>query len=108
ADKRQLAPLLARLQLGTLNFYYSGMLFGFGSNQDFADSSQIIAFAGAGGLGLPDRDYYTKTDARSEELRNKYVAHVRKMFELLGDAPDRAAAQAAQVMTLETALAKAS
>ena len=41
------------------------MLFGFGSNQDFADSSQVIAFASAGGLGLPDRDYYTKTDAKS-------------------------------------------
>ncbi len=107
-DKRQLAPLIAHLQLSTLNFYYSGMLFGFGSNQDFGDSSQVIAFAGAGGLSLPDRDYYTKADARSEELRNKYVAHVRKMFELLGDAPDKAASEAANVLALETALAKAS
>ena len=41
------------------------MLFGFGSNQDFADSSRVIAFADAGGLGLPDRDYYVKTDAKS-------------------------------------------
>src|SRR5208337_628767 len=42
-----------------------GMLFGFGSNQDYADASQVIAFADSGGLGLPDRDYYTKTDPKS-------------------------------------------
>jgi putative endopeptidase len=84
------------------------MLFGFGSNQDFADSSQIIAFASAGGLGLPDRDYYTKTDAKSVETRQKYVEHVQKMFELLGDQPPLAKAHAATVMAIETALAKAS
>ena len=64
---------LAREHL-TQNF---GMLFSFGASQDYADSSREIAFAGAGGLGLPDRDYYTKTDAKSEEIRKKYVAHVR-------------------------------
>src|SRR5262249_50757035 len=52
--------------------------FAFGSNQDFSDASQVIAFAEAGGLGLPDRDYYTKTDAKSEEIRKKYVAHVAR------------------------------
>ena len=61
-----------------------GMLFSFSSSQDYADSSREIAFAGAGGLGLPDRDYYTKTDAKSEEIRQKYVAHVARMLALAG------------------------
>jgi len=53
-----------------------------GSNQDFADSSSVISFYGAGGLGLPERDYYTRIDAKSVEQRQQYVAHVRKMFML--------------------------
>ncbi len=65
------------------------LLFGFGSDQDFSDSNQVIAFAVAGGLGLPDRDYYTKTDAKSEEIRQKYLVHVQKMLELLGDPAGR-------------------
>jgi endothelin-converting enzyme/putative endopeptidase len=102
---RDLPPLLARLQLSTSG---SGMLFDFGSNQDFADSSQVIGFASAGGLGLPDRDYYFKTDAKSKETRAKYLEHVQKIFELLGDGPARAKAEAHTVMEIETALAKAS
>ena len=84
------------------------MLFGFGSNQDFADSTRVIAFATAGGLGLPDRDYYIKTDAKSEETRAKYLEHVAKMFELGGETPAKAKADAQTVMAIETALAKAS
>ena len=84
------------------------MLFGFGSNQDYADSTKVIAFASAGGLGLPDRDYYTKTDAKSQETRTKYVAHVQEMFGLLGDSPQNAARHAKIVMEIETAFAKAS
>ena len=87
----QLAGTVGRLQLATQG---SGMMFGFGSDQDFGDATQVIAFAHAGGLGLPDRDYYTKTDAKSEDIRQKYVAHVQKMFELLGDSPETAAANA--------------
>jgi putative endopeptidase len=86
----------------------SGMLFGFGSNQDFADATQVIAFAGAGGLGLPDRDYYTKTDPKSQEIRGQYLRHVQRMFELLGDPEASAAAEAKTVMSLETALAQKS
>src|SRR5882762_8686639 len=52
--KQDLAALLAREHLSNAN---GGLFFNFGSDQDFADSSQIIAFAVAGGLGLPDRDY---------------------------------------------------
>src|SRR4051812_22005644 len=85
-----------------------GLFFNFGSNQDFENSSSVIAFASAGGLALPDRDYYTKTDEKSVDLRNKYIAHVQKMFELLGDKPELAQTEAAKVLEIETALAKAS
>ena len=84
------------------------MLFEFGSDQDFKNSNQVIAEADQGGLGLPDRDYYLKTDPKSEELRRAYVAHVQKMFELLGDKANLAATEAQAVMRIETALAKAS
>ena len=104
-SKKELAALLAREHLRTSG---EGLLFGFGSDQDFADSSQVIAFAVAGGLGLPDRDYYTKTDAKSEEIRQKYVAHVEKMLQLIGDAPPVAKKEAQTIMQIETALAKAS
>jgi putative endopeptidase len=84
------------------------VLFSLGSDQDFKDSSQVIAEAGQGGLGLPDRDYYLKDDAKSKALLNAYAAHVQKMFELLGDPPKVAAAEARTVNRIETALAKAS
>jgi putative endopeptidase len=85
-----------------------GLFFNFSSNQDFADSTKVIAFAGAGGLGLPDRDYYTKEDERSVTLRQQYVVHVARMFQLLGDAPEVAKQEAETVMRMETALARAS
>jgi putative endopeptidase len=81
-------------------------LFRFRSDQDYKDSTQEIAEADQGGLGLPDRDYYLKTDAKSVELRQAYVAHLRKTFELLGD--KSAAAEAQTVLRIETALAKGS
>src|SRR5215472_13673032 len=84
------------------------VLFRFESIQDFRDASQVVANADQGGLGLPDRDYYLKTDAKSEELRKAYAAHVQKMFELLGDRPDTAVLEAQTVMRIETALAKGS
>src|SRR5262249_8995571 len=61
-----------------------------------------------GGLGLPDRDYYTKTDAKSEEIRKKYLAHIQNMLQLLGDSPDVARNEADTIMRIETSLAKAS
>ena len=103
-SKQDLAALVAAEHLRG----DQGSFFNFGSDQDFADSSQVIAFAGAGGLGLPDRDYYTKTDAKSEEIRQKYLAHVAKMFQLLGDPADKAKQEAATVLKLETGLAQAS
>ena len=100
-----LPALLARENLALRG---RGLLFGFGSNQDFADSTQVIEFAMAGGLGLPDRDYYTKTDPKSVEIRAKYLEHVQAMLQLLGDAPETAKTGARTVMEIETALAKAS
>jgi endothelin-converting enzyme/putative endopeptidase len=85
----------------------SGLLFGFGSDQDYGDATQVIAFAVSGGLGLPDRDYYLKTDAKSVEQRQKYVEHVAKMLVLAGESQAQATADAATVMRMETALAKA-
>jgi putative endopeptidase len=87
---------------------HSNALFRFDSTQDFRDANQVIAEADQGGLGLPDRDYYVKEDSKSVDLRKAYVAHVQKMFELLGDHPDTAAAEAQTVMRIETALAKGS
>ena len=84
------------------------VLFRFESIQDFRDANQVVANADQGGLGLPDRDYYLKTDNKSEELRKAYVAHVQKMFELLGDASGTAAVEAQAVMRIETNLAKGS
>ncbi|MFZ0317522.1 MAG: M13 family metallopeptidase [Candidatus Sulfotelmatobacter sp.] len=84
------------------------ILFGFGSTQDYRDASQVIAEADQGGLGLPDRDYYLKDDAKSVDLRKAYVAHVQKMFELLGHQPSAATSEAQTVMRIETALAKGS
>ena len=100
-----LAALLGRIHLESSG---SAPLFGFGSNQDFADSSRVIAFAFAGGLGLPDRDYYVKTDAKSVETRRRYVEHVAATLRLAGDSAEAAKSGAQTVMDIETALAKAS
>ncbi len=104
-SRKELPALLGSLHLATAD---DGLFFGFGSDQDYSNSTQVIAFASSGGLGLPDRDYYLKDDDKSKEIRAKYLAHVAKMFELLGDAPDAAQANAQRVMEMETALAKAS
>jgi putative endopeptidase len=106
---KDLPALLAGLQ-GSLSSFPSpngGFFFNFGSGQDYASSQNVIAFAVAAGLSLPDRDYYTKTDEKSVDLRNKYLVHVQAIFELLGDKPDVAKAEAAKVMEIETALARA-
>jgi putative endopeptidase len=85
-----------------------GAFFGFGAGQDSKDSSRDIAQAVQGGLGMPDRDYYTKQDADMKEKRQKYVAHVTKMLTLLGEPADKAAEDAKKIMVLETKLAEAS
>jgi endothelin-converting enzyme/putative endopeptidase len=84
------------------------VLFRFEAIQDYRDANQMIANADQGGLGLPDRDYYTKDDAKSQELRKQYVAHVQKMLELLGDPSATAASEAETVIRIETVLANGS
>ena len=102
-DKAQLAEELARLHRTGVS-----AAFEFSSGQDFKDSTSVIAQADQGGLGLPDRDYYLKDDPKSVELRNKYVAHVQRMFELAGEKPAQAKTDAETVLKMETALAKGS
>jgi putative endopeptidase len=104
-SKSQLASFLGKEHPRN---YSSGWLFGFGSDQDFGDATQVIAFAHSGGLGLPDRDYYTKTDEKSKEIRTKYLQHVANMLELTGESKAEAKKDADSVMKIETALAKAS
>jgi endothelin-converting enzyme/putative endopeptidase len=104
-SKKELPAVLAALHLQTND---DGMFFGFASGQDYADSTRVIAFANAGGLGLPDRDYYLKDDAKSVELREGYAAHVARMFRLLGDGEADARREAGVVMAIETALARGS
>ncbi len=110
AGMKRIASIKSKADLADVAAAMIGkkVLFRFSSIQDFRDANQMIADADQGGLGLPDRDYYTKEDAKSQELRQAYVAHVEKMFELLGDKPADAAAEAQTVMRIETALAKGS
>jgi len=108
AKMRSLTELPAFLGKEHLAMHGSGMLFGFGSTQDAADSNSVIAEAGAGGLGLPDRDYYVKTDKKSVEVRDKYLAHVAEMLALSGEPAATAKKHAQKILAFETTLAKAS
>src|SRR6185437_13068924 len=103
-SSHELAPLVARMQLDL----GGAVLFGSSARQDPDNSEQQIAGVDQGGIGLPDRDYYTKDDAKSKETRERYLQHVQKIFELLGDKPEAAQQNAATVMRIETALAVAS
>jgi predicted metalloendopeptidase len=84
------------------------VLFNFSSGQDFKDSNAEIGQADQGGIGLPEKDYYFRTDAKSVETRKEYVAHITRMLQLLGASPADAAKQANTILTLETAIAKVS
>ena len=103
-SKAAMAALVARLHL----FVDGGMLFGFGSEQSFENSDEVVAWLTAGGLGLPDRDYYVKDDERSKGIREAYVAHVAEALRLSGVPAEKAEDGARTVMRIETALAKAS
>ena len=103
SSKRQIAGLLADQHMRG-----GAGMFAFFSEQDAKDSTQYIAAVYQAGLGLPDRDYYLKQDGKFPEIRAKYLEHVGKMFELLGDPPEKAKSEAKTVMDMETALANAS
>ena len=102
-SKDQLPDLLAHFQLINVNAFL-----GFGSQQDFRDATRSIAAASQNGLGLPEKDYYLRTGAKDEEIRKQYVQHVTNVLKLLGSSETQAAADAAAIMKLETALAKVS
>jgi predicted metalloendopeptidase len=93
-------------EIAHLHMLGVGAFFGFNSGQDDKDSKRVISQAYQGGLGMPDRDYYTKDDAASKKLREAYVAHVTKMLSLLGDPEAKAKQEATKILALETSLAK--
>ncbi len=104
SDPKKLATLMGSL----LKDGSAAPLFQFSVTQDDKDSSKQIAFTSQGGLSLPDRDYYLSDAKHFQEIRQQYLAHLTKMFTLAGDAPDKAAIEAATVLRMETALAKGS
>src|ERR1043166_5000921 len=102
-DKNDVLQEIAHLHLNGVTAFFN-----FGSSQDDKDSTRVIAEAVQGGLGMPDRDYYTKDDDASKKLRDAYVAHVTKMLTLRGEPAPKAGDEAKKIMALETSLARAS
>ena len=121
AEKAGAAPIRQRLEkiaaisdraglqreIGQLHLEGVNAVFNFGAAQDPKNSTSVIGGARQSGLGLPDRDYYTKTDPASATIRKNYLEHASKMFQLAGATPAEAQADADRVMALETALARA-
>lgn len=101
SDLRQLPGVLARLQLDGVDAFFT-----FGRMPDFQTGTTNIAGIDQGGLGLPGRDDYLMTDAKSAELRRLYLLHVYRMLSLLGEDDESAADGAETVLSMETALAK--
>ena len=103
-DKSKLASLVGELEAegNAVSIFY------FDVEQDDKDSTKQIAAIGQSGLSLPDRDYYIVDNPRFLEIRKQFVEHMTKMFTLAGDTPEKAAKEAAAVLEIETALAKAS
>jgi predicted metalloendopeptidase len=93
---------------GELQRYGVGVFFGFGETQDFKDSSKQVAGIFQGGLGLPERDYYTRTGAKDIEIRNQFVEHITNILSLSGETPQQALADAKNILAFETKLAEAS
>ncbi|HXA47007.1 MAG TPA: M13 family metallopeptidase, partial [Burkholderiaceae bacterium] len=111
-DMAQIAAMSKRKELLTAIAKQTaqGMspLFNFYIDQDARNTLRYIPQLTQGGLGLPDRDYYIKNDAKTKTIRSQYLAHIARMFELLGNSPAQAKQNAATVMTMETQLAHAS
>lgn len=95
-------------EIGLLQKMKVGAFINFGSQQDFKDATKEIADLDQGGLGLPEKDYYLRTDAKSEELKKQYVQHMVNVLKLLGEPADKAQSDAQAVMNLEIAMAKVS
>ena len=103
ASVKDLAPLVAALQQSGVH-----TLFTLGSQEDYKDASRMIATVSQPRLGLPERGYYLRTDAKSVTLRQQYVAHVTRTLMLSGEPADQAKADADRILVLETKLATAS
>ncbi|QJX46664.1 M13 family metallopeptidase [Hymenobacter taeanensis] len=102
-DQKTLLLEIAHQQtLGTGAFFRAGV------GPDRKQSTVYAVNLSQGGLGMPDRDYYLKDDARSKAVRNAYVAYMSNTFQLMGDSEATAAKKAAAILRLETRLAKAS
>lgn len=104
------AGSVADIQHLITSFHREGVpvLFGADVEVDLMNAKAYAFYLAQSGLGMPDRDYYTREDAEAAAIRGKYQAHVAAMMQLLGDSPEQAARSAQTVMTLETRLAKAS
>jgi putative endopeptidase len=82
-------------------------LFQIGSEQDAKNSAEVILLLWQGGIGLPEGEYYFKDDEKSKNIRDEYLKHVARMFELMGDEAGKAASEAQTVMSFESKLAEA-
>ncbi|MGC2297932.1 MAG: M13 family metallopeptidase [Acidobacteriaceae bacterium] len=102
-DRKQLAAFL-REGADQRGLYFLSA----GAEPDPKNAGMMIVGVGAGGLGLPDRDYYTKTDAKSQETRQKFVEYMAHLLVLAGEPQAQADRDAAATMKIETALATAS
>jgi putative endopeptidase len=102
-NKPGLIALTGELQRIGVNVF-----FGFGEGQDFKDSTKQVAIVDQGGLGLPERDYYTRTGDKDKQIRDQYVAHIIKVLTLAGETPDQAKTDATNILAFETTLAQAS
>jgi putative endopeptidase len=102
-DKRQMLALTAEL-----DDFGMPMFFEFGSSPDRHNSTMMLAELSQGGLSLPDRDYYLKSDAKTAEQRQEFVKHVTKMLALAGESDNQASRNAEVVLKIETQLAEAS
>ncbi len=114
---KPLVPELARInriktlkdmqqQVAYMHRHGISTLFRFGGRPDLKNSSMVIGYAGQGGLTLPNRDYYTKTDEKSVKLRDEFVAYMTRMFQLVGDDADTASKNARTVLAVQTRLAE--
>ena len=103
SDKRDLARLVAQLQEIGVNAFFA-----FGPETDYQDARRDIAGIRQGGLGLPNRDFYSRQGEKDDQIRKAYVAHIANVFKLLGDADGPARAKADTVMRIETQLAERS
>ena len=103
SNRQQLVDEVARLQERGVDVFFS-----FGSSPDPKNATMNIADLDQGGLGLPEKDFYFRTDEKSQQIRKAYVEHIAKMFQLIGVPADDASKKADAVMQFETGLAKGS